>query len=105
MRGRAEVARNLAGEETARGDIADQPWEQLLVAEQPVQRGIGEQQIDRGRWAPVRDVRLLPLHIGRLAAGMGEHFRRVVDARDLRSEEHTSELQSLMRSSYAVFCL
>src|SRR3546814_16821715 len=24
---------------------------------------------------------------------------------DIRSEEHTSELQSLMRSSYAVFCL
>src|SRR3546814_9324340 len=27
------------------------------------------------------------------------------DLRFLRSEEHTSELQSLMRSSYAVFCL
>src|SRR3546814_7139855 len=26
-------------------------------------------------------------------------------ARDKRSEEHTSELQSLMRNSYAVFCL
>src|SRR3546814_2547328 len=26
-------------------------------------------------------------------------------AEDLRSEEHTSELQSLMRISYAVFCL
>src|SRR3546814_9497574 len=26
-------------------------------------------------------------------------------ASDLRSEEHTSELQSLMRTSYAVFCL
>src|SRR3546814_10474005 len=26
-------------------------------------------------------------------------------ARGQRSEEHTSELQSLMRSSYAVFCL
>src|SRR3546814_3546944 len=26
-------------------------------------------------------------------------------ARSLRSEEHTSELQSLMRISYAVFCL
>src|SRR3546814_5527131 len=26
-------------------------------------------------------------------------------AHDGRSEEHTSELQSLMRSSYAVFCL
>src|SRR3546814_8297972 len=27
------------------------------------------------------------------------------DWRGMRSEEHTSELQSLMRSSYAVFCL
>src|SRR3546814_5765952 len=27
------------------------------------------------------------------------------DARDIRSEEHTSELQYLMRSSYAGFCL
>src|SRR3546814_8203653 len=26
-------------------------------------------------------------------------------AREIRSEEHTSELQSLMRLSYAVFCL
>src|SRR3546814_9304454 len=32
--------------------------------------------------------------------------RRVVTRRhDHRSEEHTSELQSLMRISYAVFCL
>src|SRR3546814_2017931 len=29
----------------------------------------------------------------------------LVAARELRSEEHTSELQSLMRISYAVFCL
>src|SRR3546814_4551646 len=28
-----------------------------------------------------------------------------VTADDIRSEEHTSELQSLMRISYAVFCL
>src|SRR3546814_2978822 len=28
-----------------------------------------------------------------------------LDAEELRSEEHTSELQSLMRISYAVFCL
>src|SRR3546814_2917428 len=27
------------------------------------------------------------------------------DAKPKRSEEHTSELQSLMRTSYAVFCL
>src|SRR3546814_5327074 len=29
----------------------------------------------------------------------------VIIAMPLRSEEHTSELQSLMRTSYAVFCL
>src|SRR3546814_3645739 len=34
------------------------------------------------------------------------HHRSHPDfALELRSEEHTSELQSLMRSSYAVFCL
>src|SRR3546814_4696612 len=31
--------------------------------------------------------------------------RKVVDLVGYRSEEHTSELQSLMRISYAVFCL
>src|SRR3546814_2048091 len=29
----------------------------------------------------------------------------VLPEREARSEEHTSELQSLMRNSYAVFCL
>src|SRR3546814_2521364 len=33
------------------------------------------------------------------------HARRLLRSRVLRSEEHTSELQSLMRISYAVFCL
>src|SRR3546814_3101940 len=33
------------------------------------------------------------------------HFPRLVEGFDERSEEHTSELQSLMRISYAVFCL
>src|SRR3546814_8734200 len=31
--------------------------------------------------------------------------RSLSDVHDSRSEEHTSELQSLMRISYAVFCL
>src|SRR3546814_7175685 len=35
---------------------------------------------------------------------VGEIFNSIWDAKD-RSEEHTSELQSLMRNSYAVFCL
>src|SRR3546814_8062245 len=36
----------------------------------------------------------IPLQMGTLSKAVGE-----------RSEEHTSELQSLMRNSYAVFCL
>src|SRR3546814_6037377 len=35
----------------------------------------------------------------------GAHEDRVYAANIFRSEEHTSELQSLMRISYAVFCL
>src|SRR3546814_9241523 len=35
----------------------------------------------------------------------GRHRHPGHDARFGRSEEHTSELQSLMRISYAVFCL
>src|SRR3546814_4559765 len=50
---------------------------------------------------------------GHLAAQLVEHLVGVADAASLRvlkaalyrSEEHTSELQSLMRISYAVFCL
>src|SRR3546814_4191978 len=33
------------------------------------------------------------------------YFRDVARREGVRSEEHTSELQSLMRISYAVFCL
>src|SRR3546814_7772361 len=40
-------------------------------------------------------------HLGDVLAGLGERRLR----RACRSEEHTSELQSLMRISYAVFCL
>src|SRR3546814_4507560 len=35
----------------------------------------------------------------------GEEPETVASVRCVRSEEHTSELQSLMRISYAVFCL
>src|SRR3546814_2551580 len=37
-------------------------------------------------------------------ASVRQHFE-LVDVEHFRSEEHTSELQSLMRISYAVFCL
>src|SRR3546814_7593409 len=38
-------------------------------------------------------------------AHQAERLHRVDGARRERSEEHTSELRSLMRISYAVFCL
>src|SRR3546814_6917787 len=43
----------------------------------------------------------------KLPAGtlLGERGRGFAQAMATRSEEHTSELQSLMRISYAVFCL
>src|SRR3546814_1594541 len=51
---------------------------------------------------------VLPDHLA-VAAGArehaGEHEQQVGQAVEVRSEEHTSELQSLMRISYAVFCL
>src|SRR3546814_1654541 len=41
----------------------------------------------------------------RLKAELWEASRLKKKPKRTRSEEHTSELQSLMRSSYAVFCL
>src|SRR3546814_2403185 len=46
--------------------------------------------------------RIEPLADEDTAVAVGEHHAR---AGAVRSEEHTSELQSLMRSSYDVFCL
>src|SRR3546814_4666813 len=62
------------------------------------------------------DVVTLPFYYG-LTEGAWKHWSRVwevdydylvsrFDSQEMmRSEEHTSELQSLMRLSYAVFCL
>src|SRR3546814_2886849 len=51
-------------------------------------------------------VRLQHLGIGFRAFGLLKGRCRNLGKRDdIRSEEHTSEFQSLMRISYAVFCL
>src|SRR3546814_11434159 len=51
--------------------------------------------------------RFLGVHLRRqMARELGGILNlHVLTLPDLRSEEHTSELQSLMRISYAVFCL
>src|SRR3546814_10567051 len=54
----------------------------------------------------IQPTALLP-SMAQIAAEMVHDVLDAFAARDadLRSEEHTSELQSLMRLSYAVFCL
>src|SRR3546814_2006722 len=51
-----------------------------------------------GKLDVARPERALGKDDGDTAIGVGKRFMH-------RSEEHTSELQSLMRTSYAVFCL
>src|SRR3546814_8168693 len=62
------------------------------------------QQPQRQRTAPERDPPVL--HAARTAiTEVLRHYRVSSLEGAHRSEEHTSELQSLMRISYAVFCL
>src|SRR3546814_3229958 len=52
-----------------------------------------------------RDVEIEQLGRDPQRDAFGNHVRSVIAQQQDRSEEHTSELQSLMRISYAVFCL
>src|SRR3546814_10759131 len=45
------------------------------------------------------------LHHGMVIVGLPYALPETMDISAVRSEEHTSELQSLMRTPYAVFCL
>src|SRR3546814_6450472 len=54
---------------------------------------------------PARDRRGQPGIRRAAAQARADRYRRAAAGRGARSEEHTSELQSLMRISYAVFCL
>src|SRR3546814_2460184 len=89
----------LAGKERAYADAA-------------VFLSAGSPSVDAVRLADHRhrrgaDLAGLPAH-GRSRRGQRERAGRAIGGRGEpggRSEEHTSELQSLMRISYAVFCL
>src|SRR3546814_7533092 len=61
----------------------------------------------RIRWESVlgaRTLEVLPGKKGNADLPSGSLLTGNVESAELRSEEHTSELQSLMRISYAVFC-
>src|SRR3546814_1308444 len=73
----------------------------------PYAVGAGDRRLDRlsGRSADIQELDSFgpSTDTGRPAGGH-DHFQSARLAA-LGSEEHTSELQSLMRISYAVFCL
>src|SRR3546814_9224837 len=69
-----------------------------LVHQGPDQPALNVEHLDPHRSRLRGDERHLRLGVERVRRDGGGH-------RELRSEEHTSELQSLMRISYAVFCL
>src|SRR3546814_7584188 len=75
------------------GDDAKRVGEFLLVVGDPGEIAVGE---------PL--VRLAPCEVDEIGVG-GSADQRRITVGEVRSEEHTSELQSLMRISYAVFCL
>src|SRR3546814_5202679 len=78
---RSPVSR-AASFSTSSSPVIGQRWPiSVLIEARPLGSGKGLN--------GVRDIRFSPRH----------------SSRTLRSEEHTSELQSLMRISYAVFCL
>src|SRR3546814_4515624 len=85
--GNARRARDLAAVGLRRGD--------------GVLRGAGRVDQPAGAVVMARGARFLAVAL--LAHGIARWATPRLGA--MRSEEHTSELQSLMRTSYAVFCL
>src|SRR3546814_1988832 len=86
------VALDVALDERAGRDDAQTPLTDR------VERSLGQAAADALALVGVAHLRVV--HVDGIAVDA------VLDeAGDLRSEEHTSELQSLMRTSYAVFCL
>src|SRR3546814_7345060 len=82
------------------GDLSRRNTPALLVAEE-VEKAVFElRKLD----VPSAERRRHPRGIDRRLSGDDERGRMSRGTAD-RSEEHTSELQSLMRISYAVFCL
>src|SRR3546814_2348211 len=87
-----------------------------LEFRQLVRNGGVRQAVDRGRQPDAQRrqrlehavVQVAAQRLARLGEGAlapGEEEEMPLQEKVDRSEEHTSELQSLMRNSYAVFCL
>src|SRR3546814_8505115 len=88
---RSPVSR-AASFSTSSSPVIGQRWPiSVLIEARPLGSGKGLN--------GVRDIRISPHHSSRSLS-----FRGILALRSNRSEEHTYELQSLMRITYAVFC-
>tara|TARA_R110002124_G_scaffold77539_7_gene207703 strand:+ start:1814 stop:2296 length:483 start_codon:yes stop_codon:yes gene_type:complete len=65
--------RHLHRQNPARGQSADQSRQQVLMVRQPVERGVGEDQVHRTRRAPATDVSQHPVDIVLALCRLGEH--------------------------------
>src|SRR3546814_3098833 len=99
MKKQAELGLNLSTRRTRKAVFLDEmelvvPWRELIAliaAASPV--------ASTGR-PPFAHETMLRIHFLQQWFGLSD-----LAMEEARSEEHTSELQSLMRISYAVFCL
>src|SRR3546814_10771965 len=82
---------------------AERVLNQKIIQRHAVARGVDARVNDVA--AGDADRARQPVEQPRMIGGVDRHHRRPPVGIDMRSEEHTSELQSLMRISYAVFCL
>src|SRR3546814_8053064 len=97
--GDAEIAGVGVAEIKARHGRGRQHRE--MVGQRRTRRVAGVEQLEQDAFQAV-------FGTGGIAGGRADTAIFLLDdrlGRQLRSEEHTSELQSLMRISYAVFCL
>src|SRR3546814_8199357 len=85
---------------------ADREERREIVRDARVELAIGPPEDRDGAGAVAVDrIEIVVAPVPRRARGEAVFLVEADDVVAPRSEEHTSELQSLMRSSYAVFCL
>src|SRR3546814_9240643 len=92
-----EVIGKMVGQKLAAPRLGDRPAPGLARDGRAAEQiGLGSDQLRRRR-----DM----ARLARATARHGQNAKAAWPLASVRSEEHTSELQSLMRISYAVFCL
>src|SRR3546814_4189258 len=95
----ADVGDRIAGR-LVRDDLLVDPQREVGVGPVDV---VGQPGLERRRREVGGDAIIFRLR--EVGVQRQEMLKRLLDLTAERSEEHTSELQSLMRISYAVFCL